>query len=47
MSEPNEDCAICHQPIDDYDWCVQVRRMDNFFHVKLAHHTCPRKADDE
>lgn len=35
------ECAVCYQPIDEFDWYVQVRRQDNPLHVRLAHHTCP------
>lgn len=46
MSE-NPECAVCYQPIDEFNWYVQVRRQDNPFHVRLAHHTCPPPDEDD
>ena len=43
----NPECAVCYQPIYEFDWYVEVRRQGNPLHVRFAHHTCPPEQADE
>ena len=45
--DENPDCAVCYQPINEYDWYIQVRRQENPLDVRLAHHTCPPEPHDD
>ncbi len=41
------DCAICYQPIREYDWYIQVRRQEgNPLFFRVAHHTCPPEQEN-
>lgn len=39
------ECAVCCEPIDEFDWCVEVR-MEFRSKTGLAHHTCPPERRD-
>ena len=46
MSDDENPEAVCYQPIDEFDWCVEVR-MEFRSKTGLAHHTCPPERTDD
>ena len=47
MNLDDPECAVCYQPIREYDWYIHVRRAANPIHVQLAHHACPPSERDQ